>query len=120
MKTVNALLLTVVAVLLLSCKKTIIIDNMPMLEIRVLDSNGLSVSNARVMLYTSETDWLEQTNEIMIDYTNSQGFVLFEDLEMNIYYIYAYKGELSNKESVSALEKALQLNVKAKITTIIK
>lgn len=119
-RTICLRVLQLFAIVLISCEKTVFIDNPPQLEITVLDESGNRVQDANVTLYGSEEDWKAKSTALQSELTNSQGVVLFENLEEQIYFFYAQKDKLSNEESISALDKELQFNIKALITTIIK
>ena len=120
MKKLLFIVLSTLPILLGSCKKTEYLDNQPQLEIKVLDANGEAISNASVVLYNSENDWKAQTNPVTSHQTDNLGIVLFDNLQEQVYYFYASKGELNNKESVSILNDPLKVNVRAQITTILK
>ena len=107
-------------IILISCETVEFVDNAPQLEVTVLDESGSRVQQANVILYGSEMDWRNQSNPLQSKLTNSLGVVLFENLEEQVYYFYAQKYELSNQESISVLDKELQINVKALVTTVIK
>lgn len=49
------------------------------------------VSNCGVTLYGSEEDWQNFDNPIMTDTTNSEGLVLFSNLDPQVYYMDAYR-----------------------------
>jgi hypothetical protein len=120
MKNQVFILKTLLIIALWSCSETEFMDNAPQLEITVLSSSGERIENAFVFLYKSELDWKNKLNPILSDETNSQGIILFDNLEEQLYFFFVQKEELTNIESISALEKELQINVKAKITTILK
>ncbi|WP_096431278.1 hypothetical protein [Labilibaculum antarcticum] len=103
-----------------SCQKTEYQDVSPKLEITVNDNDGNFISNVTVTLYTNESGWKNKTNDILEAETNSSGIVLFEELEEQIYYFSAVKGDLTNDESSVATLKPLAINTKAQITLIIK
>lgn len=105
---------------LFSCQKTELIDNTPQLEITVLNENGGRIQGASVTLYDSEDNWNNGTNFLQSGLTDSQGIILFEELEEQVYFIYAEKDELSNQDGISALNEELQINVRALLTIIIK
>jgi hypothetical protein len=103
-----------------SCQKTEYQDVSSKLEITVNDNDGNFISNVTVTLYANESGWKNKTNDILEAETNSSGIVLFEELEEQIYYFSAVKGDLTNDESSVATLKPLAINTKAQITLIIK
>ena len=116
----NFLIIITILILTNSCKKEKFIDNAPQLEITVLDFNGSFIQGASVCLFESEYDWKNNINKQFIDLTNSNGIVLFEDLKVQIYYFYVEKSGMDNRETIAVIDKELQINVKARISTIIK
>ena len=105
---------------LFACEKTEYNDVKPMLEITVNDTEGNLVSDVSVVLFETETDWKNNSNELSKTTTSETGIVLFEELEEKIYYFSATKGELTNAESLIAISSELKINIKAKITLTIK
>ena len=117
--------LLILATLLLffaSCekKKEVYVDNLPQLEITVLDITHTAVDGVSVTIFDNETDFKSNSNGIKTSSTDSQGKVLFTDLEEKVYYFFAEKGDMNNLKNVSVIEKQLAINVKAQVKTVIK
>jgi len=112
--------LTLIALMLLGCKKIEYINNKPQLEIIVTDDKESHIQGADVLLYESEQDWINKTNQLNNKTTDLSGIALFTDLETKIYYFYVEKGELNNSESIAVIDKELKENTKAQVSTIIK
>lgn len=114
---IKALLIIIICmVMTMSCKK---IDVSPQLEISVLDVNGNYIHGAEVKLFIDDTDWYNDENSIVTEYTNKDGKILFVDLEEVVYYFKAKKDTLDNYYGNSALKAPLKLNYKTKVYTII-
>ena len=103
-----------------SKEKTEYIDNTPQLEVTVVDLSHTTVADATVTLYASEVDLKAKTNSLKSGTTNSEGIVLFSDLEENVYYFYAEKAEMNNTKSTSLISEKLQINMKVTVQTTIK
>ncbi len=103
-----------------ACTKTNYEDNPPQLEISVFDLQSQPVSNVNVSLFLSLSDWENQQNSIVSASTDADGKILFENLQEKSYWFLAKKGELTNQFSPARFEEALKVNVKTKISTVIK
>lgn len=102
-----------------ACTKTNYEDNLPQLEITVINPLDDFVSNAKVSLFQNENDWNNKANSVSEQSTDANGLVLFEDLEERTYYFLVQKGELNNMESASYIDTPLEINVKAQVITVI-
>ncbi len=103
----------------LSCK-TEFNDVEPQLEVIVLDVDGNVVEGANVLLFESELEWINKTNNIQNIITNELGVATFIDLKEIVYFFSVSKGDLSNKESSVLIKNKLKINTKAQVITIIK
>lgn len=122
MKSKIGILFLLLQVIFISCskEKTEYIDNLPQLEITVVDMSHTAVANASVTLYANEADLKASTNSLLSSTTNSEGIALFTELEEKTYYFYAEKEEMNNTKSLSLISEKLQINVKATVQTTIK
>lgn len=116
------ILFLLVQLTILSCskEKTEYIDNLPQLEITVVDLSHSVVADSKVTLFANEDDLKAKTNPLGNSLTDSNGIALFSDLEEKIYYFYAEKAEMNNAKSISLISEKLQINVKATVQTTIK
>ena len=77
-----------------SCEKP---DNLPQLEIHVLDLAGRPVSSAYAALFITYDEWIMQDNPVQAwRKTGIDGKVLFTDLQEISYYIYIRSGDADN------------------------
>jgi len=77
-----------------SCEKP---DNLPQLEIQVLDLAGRPVSGAYAALFASYDEWIMLDNPVQAwRKTGTDGKVLFTDLQEISYYIYIRSGDADN------------------------
>lgn len=122
MKSTQLVLIILLQLAFFACskEKTELIDNAPQLEITVVDISHSPVADAAVSLFVNEADWKAQTNSIAETTTNDNGQALFQELEAEVYYFYAQKGEMTNQKSTSLIDTPLAINVKATIQTTIK
>lgn len=91
-----------------SCGK---IDNLPQLEVQVIDEAGSPVNGAYVALFETESEWSTRSNPLQVwRKTDAFGKVLFTDLKEIIYYVYVrYDGKDNSLDEISTVE-ALTLN----------
>lgn len=101
-----------------SCK-TEIIDTPAQLQIHVVDESNTSIAGAEVSLFATLDDWQNSANVLSTQTTDSDGTVLFTDLDEKIYYFWVEKDELNNNFSVAATEKKLSINVVAQVEVVI-
>lgn len=102
-----------------SCsKKFVNVD--PKLEITVLGVDDRAISDVNVSLFETESDWRNKTNIIAKKVTATDGVVLFKNLNEQVYYFSAVKGELTNENTTVAINSNLKENIKAKIQIQIK
>ncbi len=67
------------------------------LQITVLNSLGNTVEDAKVTLYSTYDDYLEETNPVAEpQMTDNKGRVHFKDLKPKPYYVRVVKGDMSN------------------------
>jgi len=120
MKTIIRVLLFVLLFASCTKEKTEYVDNLPQLEITVVDISHSGVNGATVTLYANEDDLKAKANGLANKTTNEDGIALFTDLEEKVYYFYAEKAEMNNSKSITLIGEKLAINVKAKIQTTIK
>lgn len=89
------------------------------LEITVLNYSGAVVNEAKVSLYTTESDLINGTNPVSVQYTNSAGKVLFSNLFPVRYFWYIEKGCNDNSHSSYGSASAIAENVTSTINVII-
>jgi hypothetical protein len=106
-------LVLIVAVLLQGCLK---FDNLPQLEIHVIDENGTSISGAYVALFDSAEEWSTRKNPVQVwRQTDSGGQVVFFDLKEITYYIYVRFDGKDNSVGGIFTAKVLQVNQRNKV-----
>jgi len=122
MKKTNLLIFILFLVFNLQCteKEYVDVDVNPQLEISVIDINGKSVNGVSVKLFQTEDDLISKENEEQTKTTDSEGKVVFEDLNEEVYYFYAEKGDLNNYFEVVTFSDPLVKNEKRTITCTIK
>jgi len=89
------------------------------LEVAVLNSTGSVVSDAKVSLYTTESDLISGVNAVSVQYSNSAGKVLFSNLFPVRYFWYIEKGCSDNSYSTYGTTSAIAENVTSTINVII-
>lgn len=90
------------------------------LELTVKDHLGNVVSGATVKLYTSETNWANQTNQVGNTlYTNASGKVKFQNLTNIQYYWFAEKDCLNNFNGAITTTTPLQANATTTLDVIL-
>lgn len=102
------------------CSDKVSVDNKPQLELNVINQEGNAVSDAVVLLYGSHDNMINQDSIIYQISTNSNGAVLFTNLEEQVYHFYIFKGNLNNKREVNKLSDPLKTNTRAKLLVTIK
>ena len=109
-------------VLLSNCAKTeyIEVDVKPKLEILVTNSENIPIIDAIVTLYKSEEDFSSEQNAIESSKTNTDGKILFQELDERVYFFYINKGELNNYYEVVTFSEPLSKNEKRTISSIIR
>jgi hypothetical protein len=82
------------AAIFFACEKP---DNLPQLEIHVLDANDQPVPGAYAALFSSYEEWLSLDNPVQVwRKADVTGHILFTDLEETKYYIYVRYGDADN------------------------
>jgi len=111
-----ALFVFIAVLILPGCRK----DNPPTaLEITVIDNMGSASVGASVRLYSSQSDWSNNTNQIGITlYTNVSGRVRFSNLLPIQYYWFIENGCLNNSNSTSTAS-ALMSNATTTVPTVL-
>jgi hypothetical protein len=122
MKKTNCLILFLILLINIQCseKEYIDVDVNPQLEIIVINTEGNVVLGTTVKLFQSEEDLISKLGELQIKTSDSEGKVVFEDLEEKNYYFYAEKGDLNNYFEVVTFSEPLVKNELKSITCIIK
>ena len=105
---------------IVSCKEIVYLDKLPSLEILVTDPKGTTIEKAIVRIFDNEDAWLLDQKPIVSDTTNSDGVVLFEELQLPDYHILVSKGNLNNRNGISKIVKRLDPNTISKLTILIE
>lgn len=93
-------------------------DNLPQLEIHVLDADNQPVPGAYAALFTSYEEWISLKNPVQVwRKADAAGHILFSDLDEIIYYIYVRSGETDN--SLDEISTGQSLNVNERLVVII-
>ena len=101
-----------------SCTK---IDTPPMLEIKVVNTNGQAVSGVMVALFNGLDEWSMLENPVQVwRETDTDGKVLFIDMIEEIYYFYADGDSLSNIGHEIKLLEPLRMNEKRQVTVTVE
>jgi hypothetical protein len=96
-------------------------DNLPQLEIQVLDESGKQVPGAYVGLFTSETEWNKRENPRQAwRVTDSAGKVIFADLEEIPYYIYVRFEAKDNSSDEVIVTEPLRVNHRTQVVIHIR
>ena len=66
------------------------------LNVSIVDASGEPVENAKVTLYSSDSDHTKEENALQSGQTNKKGVVVFKKLATKSYYLAAKKGKLDN------------------------
>ncbi|HBB92224.1 MAG TPA: hypothetical protein DC042_11025 [Bacteroidales bacterium] len=104
--------------LLAACEKP---DNLPQLEIRILDINEQPVAGAFSALFETYEDWLARKDPVQVwRRSDSGGKILFTDLEEKIYFIYVRNSEADNSLDEISLAEPLKINYKTEVTIHIR
>jgi hypothetical protein len=125
MKKQILLIVAVVAMAIstISCKKE---EEPPVpakteLQITVLDNLGNPVNAASVTIYTTLTDWNNDTNPVQgTKTTGTDGIVLFSDLQPIVYYIDAQKGALNNWSGANMTASAIEKEKRTMVNIVIQ
>jgi len=122
MKRIKYLISFLFLVINIQCteKEYVDVDVNPQLEISVIDINGNAVNGVTVKLFQTEDDLISKENEVQTKTADSEGKVVFEDLNEEVYYFYAEKGELNNYFDIVTFSKPLENNQILTITCTIK
>lgn len=91
-----------------SCIKTSTIPTQ--LQIQVVDEQGYAISGAKVSLYKSEQDFLNDKNLIGTTYTDENGYLYFSNLSPIVYYYYVQSGCKDNFNTTYYLSQPLTAN----------
>ena len=112
-------MLTFVAgIFMMGCQK---MDQLPQLEILVLNEAGVPVGEAAVGLFATYEEWLTLENPAQVwRSTAGNGKVIFSDLHEVSYFIYVRKGEMDNTLSEIELAEPLLRNTRMHIIIHIK
>jgi len=96
-------------------------DNLPQLEIVVLNTNLQPVEGTAVALFDSYEEWVALKNPVQVwRKTGTDGKVLFTDLQEMSYYMYARFGEQDNALDEITISEPLVINQRRTITIHIK
>ena len=103
-----------------SVSKAINITDPTSLEISVKDNLGNPVSGATVKLYSTESDWISETFQVLTTQTtNSSGVVIFKPLAASKYFWKISKGCQSNIYTTYTSTSALTSNINNLVTSIL-
>jgi hypothetical protein len=93
-------------------------ETLPQLEIQVVDESGSKIKGAYVALFNSTVDWAGRSNPVQVwRMTDSDGKVLFVDLQEIEYYVYVrFDGKDNSLDDISTFEP-LTVN-KRKVMTV--
>lgn len=116
----NTILIALLFCTLLGCTKEEIIDVTPQLKIFVINQEKTKVTSAKVNLYLTEEDWLDNINVIKTLETDNNGEVFFENLEEKHYFFYVEKNNENNRYGVASIQQPLNVNEIANITVTIQ
>jgi hypothetical protein len=113
-KPIIALLLAWTALLALpGCYET---ENLPQLEVTVLDQDQAPLPDVFVALFTSREDWQQMENPVQAwRQTGPEGQVVFIDLKETTYWIYCRKDDRDNSFDEIRTDGDLKMNQKARI-----
>ncbi len=112
------LCISFLTVLLAACEKP---DNLPQLEIRILDRNEQPVAGAYSALFETHEDWLARENPVQVwRRSDSGGKILFTDLEEKVYFIYVRNSGADNSLDEISLAAPLRINYKTEVTIHIR
>ena len=112
------LCISIFAGLLIGCEKP---DNLPQLEIQVLDQDEKPVAGAYAALFENYEDWLARENPVQVwRRSDSGGKVLFTDLEEKSYFIYVRLSESDNSMNEISLKEPLKINNRTEIAVHIR
>jgi hypothetical protein len=104
--------------LLMGCEKP---DNLPQLEIQVLNESDTPVAGAYAALFESYEEWLARENPVQVwRRSGSDGKILFTDLEEKRYFFYIRFSESDNSMNTISLTEPLKINTRTEITVYIQ
>ncbi|MDD3844330.1 MAG: hypothetical protein PHP33_06730 [Bacteroidales bacterium] len=92
------------------------LENEALLEIHVLLENGCCVDGAKVVLYENELDLETKSNPVSTEFTNNEGFVLFNNLRNRDYYFFIQKGDYNNSKGILKTWVPLEPRMKAMLS----
>lgn len=101
-------------------KEYVEVDVAPQLEITVTGASANPVPGATVTLFETQEDFYKNENPLETSVTDATGKVLFDELNEDIYYFYAEKGELNNFFEVVTFTIPLIKNEIRTITCILR
>lgn len=97
------------------------VDTLPQLEILVLDEKDAAIPGACVALFDNPDEWSKRENPVQVwRLTDSEGRVVFVDLNEITYYIYARFDGKDNSVGEISTAGAIQLNQKCMIVIHLK
>jgi PKD repeat protein len=100
--------------------QTISLLNPTSLQISIKDNLGNAVSGATVKLYSSLTDWTNETNQVLTTQTsNTNGVVTFSPLSPAIYYWKIMSGCQTNLFGSNTSTTALTANINNTVTSVL-
>lgn len=103
-----------------SASQVINITNPTSLQISVKDNIGNPVSGATVKLYSTETDFINETNQVLTTQsTNTSGVVVFKPLTASKYYWKIVNGCQRNIYTSYTSTSALTLNINNLVTCVL-
>jgi len=98
-----------------SCDKP---ENLPQLEIHVLDADNQPVSGAYAALFTTYEEWIALENPVQVwRKADADGHILLSDLDEIMYYIYVRSGEADN--SLDEISTGQSLSVNERLVVVI-
>lgn len=123
MKKFNVLLFVVIGILMLnSCKKKEeeVKPDPTRLQITVRDELGNVIPGSTVKLYTSQTDWEKQTNQVgSTQFSDATGNVTFSDLSAIKYYFFAEKDCKNNFHGGAVTTTPLAANITTTVNAVL-
>ncbi|GEM_PF-1560690 len=102
------------------CKEYSYSDLAPKLELKIVDSKGVSQKDVIVNLYHTKDDFMTKSNLYSRRTSDGNGICMFQDLQETTYYFYVEKGRLSNMGEKITFSTPLYDNEVRKIECVIK
>ncbi|MFH0762117.1 MAG: hypothetical protein V2A67_11505 [Bacteroidota bacterium] len=91
-----------------ACEKP---DNLPQMEIHILDADNQPVPGAYAALFANYEEWISLDNPVQVwRKSDAAGHILFSDLDEAIYYIYVRSGEADNALNEISTSQPLVMN----------